>query len=98
MSDIAKWGLLAAGAALIIAAIIGLPIYAAINIPALGNVLSQFLSIITPYVGFARGLINFMVLPVAIPVLDIIIAYVIMRPILLFGIKITKIGYTWIFK
>lgn len=98
MSDIAKWAILAAGIIALIAIVMNLPIVQAIDTAQIAGVLSQFLSVVTPYITFARGLINFMVLPQVIPMIDIVMVWVFCKPLLTFVPMITKAVYKWILK
>lgn len=98
MADIAKWAILVAGLVAIIALIVALPVFDILNIEILTTSISNVASIAGAALTSARGLINFFVLPQAIPLVTILIGYMIGRPFVLWSIKILTMAYHWIFK
>lgn len=98
MSDIAKWTLLVAAMLGLIAAVVAVGIFDAINVAAVNATISQFTGLISPYVGFARGLINYLVFPQVIPLIDVILFYLITRPFVVGLIMVGRNVYVWIFK
>lgn len=98
MSDIAKWALLVAGMVAMIALLLAIPLFEGINLSSLTSTINQFTSVISPYIGFARGLINYMVLPQAIPIINVILVYILTKPLVIGAIHLTRGIYSWIFK
>lgn len=98
MSDIAKWGLLVAGMVAMIALLLAIPLFADLDIAVISSTISTFTGVISPHIGFARGLINFLVLPQVIPLINAILLYVITKPLVIGAIHITRGIYSWIFK
>lgn len=98
MSDIAKWALLAAGMVALIALILAIPLFDGIDLTAITSTINQFTALITPYISFARGLINYLVLPQAIPIINVILIYILTKPFVIGAIHLTRGIYSWIFK
>lgn len=98
MSDIAKWALLVAGMVAMIALLLAIPLFDGINLSSLTSTINQFTGVISPYIGFARGLINYLVLPQAIPIVNVILVYILTKPLVIGAIHLTRGIYSWIFK
>lgn len=98
MADIAKWAILVAGLVAIIALIVALPIFELLDIAVLTSAIGNIANLAGAALTSARGLLNYFVLPAAIPLVTVVIGYVILRPFLLWSIKILTMAYHWIFK
>lgn len=98
MSDIAKWALLVAGMVAMIALLLAIPLFDGINLNAITSTINQFTGLISPYIGFARGLINYLVLPQAIPIINVILIYILTKPLVIGAIHLTRGIYSWILK
>lgn len=98
MSEIAKWALLVAAMLGLIATVVTIGIFDAINVAAVSATVSQFTGLISPYVGFARGLINYLVFPQVIPLIDVILFYLITKPFVVGLLMVGRNIYVWIFK
>lgn len=99
MGEVAKWGILIAGIATLVALLGGVLIFspaeAGFNI---ADSITELLKIINPYVNSARGLVNYFVLPSAV---DLVSFWVYMSIVGWVGIgfvKLTQSAYMWIFK
>ena len=98
MSEIVKWGLLVAGMVAMIAILFSIPLFDGIDLSSLTSTINQFTGVISPYIGFARGLINYLVLPQAIPIVNVILIYILIKPFVIGGIHLIRGIYSWIFK
>lgn len=98
MSDVVKWGILVAGLVAIVAMILLLPIFDAININALTESISGITQTAAGALQSARGIINFFLLPVGRPILTVVIAWLFSKRLVLWSVQILSKVYTWIFK
>ena len=98
MSDIVKWGLLAAGAVALIALIVSLPFVQYIDIARLSSVVVSLVDIAGDAFIFGRGLINNFLTPFGRTVLSGIMFYLLSKWVLTLSIKISAWVYHFIFK
>lgn len=98
MADIAKWALLVAGLIAIVALILALPIFDALNIDELTRAIAGISSISSTYLQAARGLINYFLTPVGRTILTVVIGYEMLKFLLKWGVQIVSLVYHWIFK
>lgn len=98
MSDAIKWGILVAGIIICIGLVVGAGFTGYIS----GDVVADGVSIILTYCGtalkYGRGLINNFFFPSAYPIVTFSIWWIVLKPIVTFGIKITVSIYHYIFK
>lgn len=98
MSDIAKWGLLVAGAVALIALIIAMPFMDFINFGELGNNISTLLFFVGDAFTFGRRLINVFLTPFGRSIVTGLMIYWLAKPFIGMGIKMTAWIYHFVFK
>lgn len=98
MSDIVKWGLLAAAAAAIVALIMALPFNEFLNFDELSGALSNVVNIAGSAFSFGRGLINNLFLPFGRKIASGLMIWLICKWVLMIGIKIATWAAHFIFK
>lgn len=98
MSDIVKWGLLAAGAIALIALIVALPFTQYLNTVQLGSMISAVIDIAGDALYTARGLVNNFLHPFGREILTGIMLYLLGRWVVTLTIKITAWIYHYVFK
>lgn len=98
MSDIVKWGLLAAGAVALVALIVALPFVDFINVGELGTLISRLVVLVGGAFTSARGLVNNFLTPFGRDVLTGIMLYLLAKWVITLSIKITAWIYHFIFK
>lgn len=98
MSDIAKWGLLAAAAVLLVGLIFALPFVQYIDLGQFGVAINNIVSVCADFFADARGLINCFLLPFGRTLLSGIMIWLIGKWALMNGIKIVVGIYHFIFK
>lgn len=98
MSDIAKWGLLIAGALALIALILALPFAEYLNTTELTTAITNVVIVAGNAFGTVRGILNNFFLPFGRNVLSGLLIYMFTKWILTIGIKITAWIYHFIFK
>lgn len=98
MSDIVKWGLLAAGAVALVALIVALPFVDFINVGELGTLISRLVDLVGGAFTSARGLVNNFLTPFGRDVLTGIMLYLLAKWVITLSIKITAWIYHFIFK
>lgn len=98
MSDIAKWGLLIAGALVLIALIVALPFVEFINVGQFASLINNITSVVGSAFQWARGLINNFLTPFGRTLLTGLMAYLFGKFAITIGIKITAWIYHFIFK
>ncbi len=98
MADIAKWALLLAGLVAIIALIVTLPVFEALNMQELTNAIAGISSIASGALSSARGIINCFLTPAGRTILTILLGYMFTKFLLKWAIQIVAIAYKWIFK
>lgn len=98
MSDLAKWGILVAGALVVIGLILALPIAAGLQPGILSDGVNAILQYCADAFRFGRGLVNNFLLPAARPVLTAVMIWLLAKWVLLIGIKISTWIYHFIFK
>ena len=98
MSDIAKWGILAAGAVVLIGLIFALPFVDFIDLSAFSEAISNIVDIASPFFRTGRGIINYFLSPFGRTLLTGIMGWLLGKHFLLTGIKITTWAYHFIFR
>lgn len=98
MSDIVKWGLLAAAAAAIIALIVALPFNEFLDFGELSTALSNVVNIAGNAFAFGRGLINNLFLPFGRKIASGLMIWLICKWVLMIGIKTATWAAHFIFK
>lgn len=98
MSDIAKWVLLVAGAAIFIALILQLPFVEFINLEEFTTALTNIVTVAGDAFVFARGLINNFFLPFGRKIITGLLIWLIGKWALQIAIKIGAWVYHFIFK
>lgn len=98
MSDIAKWGILIAGALALIALVVALPIAEYINPTEFGDLVGQLVDLVGDVFRSGRGLLNNFLTPFGIMVLSGLVIWLLAKNFLTMGIKIGVWVYNWIFK
>lgn len=98
MSDIAKWGILAAGAVLLIGLIFALPFVDFIDLSAFSNAINTLVVNLSPFFKTARGLVNYFLSPFGRTVLTGIMGWLVGKSFLMTTIKITSWAYHFIFR
>ncbi len=98
MSDIAKWALLAAGAALLIGLIMALPFVEFIDFGQFGAILADITSIAGDALRFGRGLINMFLLPFGRKIFSGLMVWLFGKWAIMTSIKIVAWAYHFIFK
>lgn len=98
MSDIVKWGLLAAGAIALIALIVALPFVEFIDVGELGSLITRLVEIVGDALTSARGLLNNFLTPFGRKVLTGIMLYLLAKWVITLSIKIVAWVYHFIFK
>ena len=98
MSDIIKWGLLAAALAAIIALVVALPFNDFLNFGELSAAISNVVSIAGSAFSFGRGLINNLFLPFGRKVASGLMIWLIGKWVLMIGIKTATWAAHFIFK
>lgn len=98
MSDIVKWGLLAAAAAAVVALIVALPFNDFLNVGELSASISNVVSIAGNAFKFGRGLINNLFLPFGRRVASGLMIWLIAKWVLMIGIKTATWAAHFIFK
>ena len=98
MSDIVKWGLLAAGAVALVALIVALPFVDFINVGELGLLIGRLVDLVGGAFTSARGLVNNFLTPFGRDVLTGIMLYLLAKWVITLSIKITAWIYHFIFK
>ena len=98
MSDVVKWGLLAAGAVALVALIVALPFVDFINVGELGTLISRLVDLVGGAFTSARGLVNNFLTPFGRDVLTGIMLYLLAKWVITLSIKITAWIYHFIFK
>ena len=98
MSDIVKWGLLAAAAAAIIALIVVLPFNDFLDLDELSSSLANVVSIAGNAFTFGRGLINNLLLPFGRKIASGLMIWLIGKWVLMIGIKTATWAAHFIFK
>lgn len=98
MSDIAKWALLAAGAALLIGMIMALPFIEFIDFGQFSQVIANITGIAAEAFRFGRGLINLFLLPFGRTIFTGLMVWLCGKWVIMTGIKIVAWAYHFIFK
>ena len=98
MSDIAKWALLAAAIIAIIALIVAFPFMQYIDAAKFSAAISTIINTAADGFRFARGLVNNFLSPWARGVFSGLLIWLLAKPILTYGIKVTVWVYHYIFK
>lgn len=98
MSDIVKWGLLVAGALLIIGLILALPFVQFFNLGEFSALLGDLTSLISGVLISARGLLNNFLTPFGRTVLTGVLAYLFSKFFVTLIIRVTSWIYHFIFK
>lgn len=98
MSDIAKWAMLAATMAAIIALIVVLPFNEFLNFGELSAALSNVVNIAGNAFTFGRGLINNLFLPFGRKIASGLMIWLIAKWVLMIGIKTATWAAHFIFK
>lgn len=98
MSDIAKWGLLAGAAVLIVGLIFALPFVQYIDLGEFGAAINNIVSVCADFFAGARGIINCFLLPFGRTLLSGIMVWLIGKWALMNGIKIVVGIYHFVFK
>lgn len=98
MSDLAKWALLVAGLIAIIALIVALPIFSALNVDELTSAVSGIVTAASGAFQAARGIINCFFTPVGRTILSVVINYKLLRFAYKWGVQVVAMAYRWIFK
>ncbi len=98
MSNIAKWGLLIAGAIALIALIVALPFVQFIDFGEFGVLINNIVTVVGGAFTKARGLINCFLTPFGRGLLSGILVYLFGKWAITIGIKITAWIYHFIFK
>lgn len=98
MSDIAKWGLLAAAAVALLALVMALPFVEFINFDELGAALNNILSVAGAAFTFGRGLINCFLLPFGRTVFTGLLYWLVGKWAITISIKTGAWIYHFIFK
>lgn len=98
MSDAVKWGLLVAGAVIIIALIVALPFVEFIDLAEFSAAITNIVSIAGSAFRFGRGLINNLLLPFGRTVASGIMIWLIGKWAITVTIKISTWIYHYIFK
>lgn len=98
MSDIAKWGLLVAGAVALIALIVALPFVEFINFTEITNGIETILFICGDAFVFGRRLVNVFLTPFGRSLVSGLMIYWLAKSFIGMGIKITAWIYHFVFK
>lgn len=98
MSDIVKWGLLAAAAAAVVALIVALPFNEFLNVGELSAAISNVVTIAGSAFTFGRGLINNLFLPFGRKIASGLMIWLIAKWVLMIGIKTATWAAHFIFK
>lgn len=98
MAEIAKWALLVAGILVVIILISALPIATVLTGSDISSIVSEFTTIMSPYIRTARGFINIFLSDFGRTLFSVVIGYLFVRFILLWPIKAISSVYHWIFK
>ncbi len=98
MSDIAKWALLVAGFAVILALILALPIVGFTNGETVAASFGELVAILSPYIIQARAFINIFLTPFGRTLFSAVIGYMFIRYFITWPIKLITSVYHWIFK
>lgn len=98
MGDIVKWGLLVAGALIIIALIVALPFNQFINLEEFSQSLSVVVETCGDYFETARGLVNNFLTPFGRTLLTGILFYLVAKFFIVNTIKLVVWIYHFIFK
>ena len=98
MSDVVKWGLLAAAVVVAIGLIVALPFTGFIDGTQFATLLSRLTQICTTAFTAARGIINNFLTPFGRSVLTGLIYYLFGKFFVTLGIKITAWIYHYVFK
>ncbi|MBQ9919992.1 MAG: hypothetical protein IJO49_04110 [Clostridia bacterium] len=98
MGEFVKWGLLVAGALLLIGLVIALPFTEFLNVGELGNQLEVVVDSLGSYLAQGRMLLNYFLTPFGATVLSGILGYIMFKWIIQIGIKTTAWVYHFIFK
>ena len=98
MSNVVKWGLLAAAVVALIALIMALPIVGFVDVDEFGSLLGQLATLAGGVFKSARGIINNFLTPFGRTLLTGIIAYLFGRWAITLGIKIVSWVYHFVFR
>lgn len=98
MSDIAKWGLLVAGAVALIALIVALPFVEFINVGEFTSAINTIVEVCSDGFLFGRGLLNNFLSPFGRGLVTGILLYLFGKFFIGITIKITSWIYHFIFK
>lgn len=98
MSDIVKWGLLAAALAAIVALIVTLPFNEYLDFGQLSASISNVVSIAGNAFAFGRGLVNNLLLPFGRKIASGLMIWLIAKWVLMIGIKTATWAAHFIFK
>lgn len=98
MGDFVKWGLLVAGALVLIGLILALPFMEFLNVGELTTQINVVVTTCGSFLTSARGLINIFLPPFGRVVLSGLIGYFLTKWIVMIGIKTTTWIYHFIFK
>ncbi len=98
MSDIVKWGLLVAGAIIIIGLILAMPLEKYIDIPVFTSGITTLVNVCGDGFKFARGAINNLLSPWARSAVTGLAVYIIGKQFLTLSLKIVIWVYHFIFK
>lgn len=98
MSTAVKWATLAAGAVVLVALILVLPVTDYMNTSVLGNAVNALVSVIATPLQAARGFLNFFLDDWAITALSGLLLWIFGKQFLTIAIKITTWIYHFIFR
>ena len=98
MSDVIKWGLLAAAIVAMIAMIVILPFNNYMNFGAVGSAVSSIVSVCGNAFAFARGLINNFLSPFGRTALTGLMAYLFGKFFITLGVKVVSWVYHFVFR
>lgn len=98
MGDIIKWGVLVAGALLLIALIFALPIANYLDLTEFSGAINSLVSTVGGYFRSARGLINNFTSPFGATLITGILGWLLGKFLILNAIKLTTWIYHFIFK
>lgn len=98
MSDVVKWGLLGAGAVLLIGMIVALPFVDFINLKEFSANMAVIVETIGEYLKTARGIVNMFLSPFGRTILTGIMGWLVGKTFLMNGIKIITWAYHFVFR
>lgn len=98
MSDVVKWGLLVAGALVLLSLILALPFVEFIDFSEFSAALANVVSIAGDAFKFARGLLNNFFLPFGRKILTGLMVWLLAKWAIMIAIKIVVWIYHFIFK